>query len=36
MNLGIVINDLSIPRGFCNDKVLHMAYDAGYKKRVHF
>jgi peptidoglycan/xylan/chitin deacetylase (PgdA/CDA1 family) len=30
-NLGIVINDLSIPRGFCNDKVLGMAYEAGYK-----
>lgn len=30
-NLGITINDLSIPRGFCNDKVLDMAYAAGYK-----
>lgn len=30
-NLGIVIQDLSIPRGFCNDKVLGMAYAAGYK-----
>lgn len=30
-NLEIVINDLSIPRGFCNDKVLDMAYAAGYK-----
>ncbi|MBZ0166597.1 MAG: polysaccharide deacetylase family protein [Candidatus Omnitrophica bacterium] len=30
-NLETEIVDLSIPRGFCNDKVINMAYAAGYK-----
>ena len=30
-NLEIAVDCLSIPRGFCDDKVLRMAYDAGYK-----
>ncbi len=30
-NLGIEIHDLSIPRGFCNDNVLAIAKEAGYK-----
>jgi peptidoglycan/xylan/chitin deacetylase (PgdA/CDA1 family) len=30
-NLGIVVDSLSIPRGFCNDKIIRMAYDLGYK-----
>lgn len=30
-NLGVEIKDLSIPRGFCNDKILNMAYAAGYQ-----
>ena len=30
-NLGITIEDLSIPRGFCNDKIIQMAYALGYK-----
>jgi peptidoglycan/xylan/chitin deacetylase (PgdA/CDA1 family) len=30
-NLNIKIDALSIPRGFCNDKILQMAYDVGYK-----
>jgi len=31
-NLGIDINMLSIPRGFCDNKVIRMAYEAGYKQ----
>lgn len=31
-NLGITIDELSIPRGFCNDKIIQMAHAAGYKK----
>jgi len=31
VNLGIPITCLSIPRGFCNDRILSMAYDCGYK-----
>lgn len=30
-NLETEIRDFSIPRGFCNDKILRMAYAAGYK-----
>jgi peptidoglycan/xylan/chitin deacetylase (PgdA/CDA1 family) len=30
-NLNISVESLSIPRGFCDDKVIGMAYDAGYK-----
>lgn len=30
-NLGVRITTLSIPRGFCNDQVLDMAYKAGYE-----
>lgn len=30
-NLETEIRDFSIPRGFCNDKILNMAYDAGYR-----
>ncbi|MCK5581114.1 MAG: polysaccharide deacetylase family protein [Candidatus Omnitrophica bacterium] len=30
-NLGIVVDALSIPRGFCNDKILRMAKAIGYK-----
>ncbi len=29
-NLGTEIRDFSIPRGFCNDKIINMAYAAGY------
>jgi len=29
-NLGIPVTSLSIPRGFCNDKIIQMAYDLGY------
>ena len=29
-NLGIQVESLSIPRGFCNDKILRMAKKAGY------
>jgi len=31
VNLGIPIDTLSIPRGFCNDKVIETAYRLGYK-----
>jgi len=31
-NLDIEVDSLSIPRGFCNDKIIQMAYDAGYKR----
>ncbi len=31
MNLGVTIKDISIPRGFCNEKILGMGYAAGYK-----
>jgi len=31
-NLDIVIDTLSIPRGFCDDNVIQKAYDAGYKR----
>ena len=31
INLGITIDTLSIPRGFCNDKVIETAYKLGYK-----
>ena len=30
-NLGVPVDTVSIPRGFCNDKVIQMAYDAGYR-----
>lgn len=30
-NLGIPVDSFSIPRGFCNDKIIRMAYAAGYK-----
>ena len=30
-NLNITIDAFSMPRGFCNNKVIRMAYDAGYK-----
>jgi peptidoglycan/xylan/chitin deacetylase (PgdA/CDA1 family) len=30
-NLDIVVDTISIPRGFCNDKIIQMAYEAGYK-----
>jgi peptidoglycan/xylan/chitin deacetylase (PgdA/CDA1 family) len=30
-HLGDQINTLSIPRGFCNDKVIQIAYAAGYR-----
>jgi peptidoglycan/xylan/chitin deacetylase (PgdA/CDA1 family) len=30
-NLGITIDTFSVPRGFCNDKIIQMAYEAGYK-----
>ncbi|HBR15660.1 MAG TPA: hypothetical protein DD723_09030 [Candidatus Omnitrophica bacterium] len=30
-NLEIPIEALSVPRGFCNDKIIQMAYTAGYK-----
>jgi len=30
-NLNIKVNVFSIPRGFCDDKVVQMAYDAGYE-----
>jgi len=29
-NLGIPINTFSVPRGFCNDKIIKMAHEAGY------
>jgi peptidoglycan/xylan/chitin deacetylase (PgdA/CDA1 family) len=29
-NLGIQVNAFSVPRGFCNDKIIQMAYEAGY------
>jgi len=31
-NLGIPINDFSVPRGFCNDKIIKMALEAGYTR----
>ena len=31
-NLGIEVDTLSVPRGFCDDNVIQMAYDAGYKR----
>lgn len=31
VNLGRVIDTLSIPRGFCNDKLIQKAYEIGYK-----
>lgn len=30
VNLGISINTFSVPRGFCNDKIIQMAYEAEY------
>ena len=30
-NLNIQVDALSVPGGFCNDKVIQMAYDAGYR-----
>jgi peptidoglycan/xylan/chitin deacetylase (PgdA/CDA1 family) len=32
INLKRSIEDFSIPRGFCNDKVIEKAYQAGYKR----
>ncbi len=29
-NLGVPVNSFSMPRGFCNDKIIQMAYEAGY------
>jgi len=29
-NLSIPINTFSVPRGYCNDKIIKMAYEAGY------
>jgi len=31
-NLGAPIDSLSVPRGFCSDKIIQMAYEAGYKQ----
>jgi peptidoglycan/xylan/chitin deacetylase (PgdA/CDA1 family) len=31
-NLGIAVDTLSIPRGFCDDNVIQKAYAAGYKR----
>ncbi|MCA9400506.1 MAG: polysaccharide deacetylase family protein [Candidatus Omnitrophica bacterium] len=31
-NLGIPVETMSIPRGFCNDQILKMAYDTGYQQ----
>ena len=30
-NLKIPVDTLSIPRGFCNEKIIQMAYNVGYK-----
>ena len=30
-NLGIPVESISIPRGFCNDKIIRMAKEAGYR-----
>lgn len=30
-NLNVMVDTFSIPRGFCNDNVIRMAYEAGYK-----
>lgn len=30
-NLGIPVESISIPRGFCNDKIIRMAREAGYQ-----
>ena len=30
-NLGIEIDSFSVPRGFCNERIIRMAYEAGYK-----
>lgn len=30
-NLGVPVESLSIPRGFCNDKIIRMAREAGYR-----
>lgn len=32
INLNTSIDQLSIPRGFCNDKIIQMAYQSGYKQ----
>ena len=32
VNLGIPINSFSVPRGFYNDKIIQMAYEAGYTR----
>ena len=31
-NLGIVVDTISIPRGFCDDNIIQRAYNAGYKR----
>lgn len=31
-NLGIPVNTFSVPRGFCNDKIIQMAYESGYSQ----
>ncbi|MBN1870052.1 MAG: polysaccharide deacetylase family protein [Candidatus Omnitrophica bacterium] len=31
-NLNIPIDAFSVPRGFCNNRIIRMAYDAGYKQ----
>lgn len=30
-NLGVPVESISIPRGFCNDKIIRMAREAGYQ-----
>ncbi len=30
-NLGIPVESISIPRGFCNEKIIRMAHEAGYQ-----
>ena len=30
-NLGVPVESISIPRGFCNEKIMRMASDAGYR-----
>lgn len=32
INLGVPIDTFSVPRGFCNDKIIQMAYEAGYSQ----
>lgn len=32
LNLNVPVEDFSVPRGFCNDKIIQKAYDLGYKR----